>query len=331
VKVLVTGGAGYIGSHAVRELLEAGHFVTVLDDLSKGHRAAVPPDVPLVEGDLGDAEALQQALQGVDAVMHFAGLLSVAESVADPAPYYRTNVAKGLDLLAAMRAAGVERIIFSSTCATYGVPRQVPIDETHPQDPINPYGATKRAFERALEDHARAGRLRAIALRYFNAAGCHPDGSLGEDHRPEEHIVPRAIDAALGRAPALTIFGDDYETPDGTCIRDYVHVQDLARAHLLALDALGKAPADVRYEAFNLGTETGHSVREVAAAVGRAAGVEVPVRMGARRKGDPPRLVASAKRVRERLGWQPRHAGLEPIVETALRWRRAHPRGYDPA
>jgi UDP-glucose-4-epimerase GalE len=333
VKVLVTGGAGYIGSHAVRELLEAGHFVTVLDDLSRGHRAAVPPDVPLVEGDLGDTGALGRALAGVDAVLHFAGLLSVAESVADPTPYYRTNVAKGLELLAAMRAAGIERIIFSSTCATYGVPRQVPIDESHPQDPISPYGATKRAFERALQDHARAGHVRAVVLRYFNAAGCHPDGSLGEDHRPEEHVVPRAIDAALGRAPALTIYGEDYDTPDGTCIRDYIHVQDLARAHVLALDALGAGSAEppTRYQAFNLGSESGHSVREVIAAVSRAAGVEVPVRVGARRKGDPPRLVASAALARERLGWQPRHAGLEPIVRTALRWRQAHPQGYDPA
>jgi UDP-glucose 4-epimerase len=329
VKVLVTGGAGYIGSHAVRELLDAGHTVTVLDDLSHGHRAAVPEDVPLVEGDLGDAEALREALAGADAVMHFAGLLSVAESVADPAPYYRTNVAKGLELLSAMREIGVERIIFSSTCATYGVPQRVPIDESHPQEPISPYGATKRAFERALADHARAGRVRAVVLRYFNAAGSHPDGSLGEDHRPEEHIVPRAIDAALGRAPALVIYGDDYDTPDGTCIRDYVHVQDLARAHVFALDALARSTSsEGSYQAFNLGTETGHSVREVIAAVERAAGAKVPARVGARRAGDPPRLVASARLSRERLGWAPQ-SSLDVIVETALRWRRTHPRGYD--
>jgi UDP-glucose-4-epimerase GalE len=290
----------------------------------------VSPDVTFVEGDLGDAAALAEALAGADAVMHFAGLLSVAESVADPAPYYRTNVAKGLELLSAMRAGGVDRIIFSSTCATYGVPVRVPIDESHPQDPISPYGATKRAFERALMDHARAGNVRAVVLRYFNAAGCHPDGSLGEDHRPEEHLVPRAIDAALGRAPALTIFGDDYDTPDGTCIRDYVHVQDLARAHVLALDAIDHPiTPETRYQAYNLGTETGHSVREVVSAVERAAGVAVPVRVGARRPGDPPRLVASAQLAGERLGWQPKLLGLEPIVETALRWRRANPRGYD--
>jgi UDP-glucose-4-epimerase GalE len=329
VKVLVTGGAGYIGSHAVRELLEAGHRVTVLDDLSRGHRAAVPSDVPFVEGDLGDAGALHDALAGAEAVLHFAGLLSPAESMADPAPYYRTNVAKGLDLLAGMRAAGVERIVFSSTCATYGIPARVPIEEDDPQGPISPYGATKRAFERALFDHARAGRVRAVVLRYFNAAGGHPDGSLGEDHRPEEHVIPRAIDAALGRAPGITIYGADYDTPDGTCVRDYVHVQDLARAHVLALEAVDTPPVpDTRYQAFNLGTETGHSVREVISVVERGAGVRVPTRVGARRAGDPPRLVASAKRSRERLGWQPRY-GLDDIVDTALRWRRAHPMGYD--
>ena len=329
MKVLVTGGAGYIGSHAVRELLDAGHTVVVLDDLSRGHAAAVPEGVPLVEGDLGDASALEEALAGVDTVMHFAGLLSVAESVADPAPYYRTNVAKGLELLAGMRAAGVGRMVFSSTCATYGIPQRVPIEEGDPQDPISPYGATKRAFERALTDHARAERVRAVVLRYFNAAGCHPDGTLGEDHRPEEHIVPRAVDAALGRGPGLTLYGDDYDTPDGTCIRDYVHVQDLARAHVLALDALDHPLTPVtRYEAFNLGSGSGHSVREVIAAVEKACGRPVPVRVGGRRPGDPPRLVASARLARERLGWQPGH-DLQAMVETTLRWRREHPGGYE--
>jgi UDP-glucose-4-epimerase GalE len=309
VKVLITGGAGYIGSHAVREFADAGHQVVVLDDLSRGHRAAVPPNVPFVEGDLGDAVVLRKALAGVHAVVHFAGVLSVAESVADPAPYYRINVAKGLELLAAMRAAGVERIIFSSTCATYGLPVRLPMDETHPQDPINPYGATKRAFERALIDHAQAGGLRAVALRYFNAAGCHPDGSLGEDHRPEEHVIPLAIDAALGRGPALTIYGDDYDTPDGTCIRDYVHVQDLARAHVLALDWLSAPPRSVpAFQPFNLGTETGHSVRSVVDTVGRVTGRPVP----------------------SRVGGKPALTELGEIVETALRWRLPHPEGYAP-
>jgi len=214
VRVLVTGGAGYIGSHGVRELREAGHEVAVLDDLSCGHREAVPGDVPLIDADLADASALRRGLEGVDAVIHFAGLLSVGESVRDPASYYRVNVVKGLALLDAMTAAGVRRIVFSSTCAVYGVPVRVPIDEDHPQDPINSYGATKRAFERALMDYARSGLLRAVALRYFNAAGCHPDGSLGEDHRPEDHLIPRAIDAALGRAEPLHVHGEDYDTPD---------------------------------------------------------------------------------------------------------------------
>jgi UDP-glucose-4-epimerase GalE len=326
VKVLVTGGAGYIGSHAVRELLDAGHAVTVFDDLVKGHRGAVPAGVPLVQGDLGDRAAVRRALDGAEAVMHFAALLSVSESVRDPGAYYRNNVVKAIGLLEETLAAGVRRIIFSSTCATYGMPVRVPMDETHPQDPINPYGASKRAFERALQDHAAAGLLRAVALRYFNAAGCHPDGALGEDHRPEEHLVPLAIDAALGRGQGLVIHGDDYDTPDGTCIRDYVHVQDLAVAHVQALGVLDAGPA---YRVYNLGTETGHSVREVIAAVERVAGQRVPARVGPRRPGDPPRLVASAALARRELGFRCAHS-LDRIVETALRWRAAHPEGYGP-
>ncbi|MBI3932147.1 MAG: UDP-glucose 4-epimerase GalE [Acidobacteria bacterium] len=325
MKVLVTGGAGYIGSHAVRELQAAGHGVTVLDDLSKGFRAAVPSDVPLVAGDLADPGALDRALEGADAVMHFAGLLSVAESVSQPTTYYRTNVAKGLALLEAMIARGVRRMIFSSTCASYGMPVRVPMDEAHPQDPINPYGASKRAYERLLLDHARAGLVQAVALRYFNAAGCHPDGSLGEDHRPEEHLIPLAIDAALGRRPGLTIHGDDYDTADGTCIRDYIHVQDLAKAHVLALGALDHGEP---FRAFNLGSEHGHSVREVVLSVERVSGRAVPATVGPRRPGDPPRLVASAVRAREALGFRPAFTELDGIVETALRWRRDHPEGY---
>jgi UDP-glucose-4-epimerase GalE len=224
-----------------------------------------------------------------------------------------------------MDEAGVQRLIFSSTCATYGMPVRVPMDETHPQDPINPYGRSKLAFEGALRDVARAGKLRAIALRYFNAAGCHPDGSLGEHHDPEEHVIPLAIDAALGRRPALTVYGEDYDTPDGTCIRDYIHVQDLARAHVVALEALDGGDA---YRAFNLGTETGRSVREVLQSVERVAGRAVPSQVGPRRPGDPSRLVASARKIREELGFTPRLAELDTIVETALRWREAHPRGY---
>jgi len=223
-----------------------------------------------------------------------------------------------------MAAAGVRRMVFSSTCAVYGNPVRVPMAEDHPQDPINPYGATKRAFERALLDHGRAGLLCAVALRYFNACGCHPDGSLGEHHDPEEHLIPRAIDAALGQAPPLVVYGDDYPTPDGTCIRDYIHVQDLARAHVaaLALDA-GEA-----FRAFNLGTGRGHSVREVIGAVERVSGRRVPSEIGPRRPGDPPVLVAAADRVRAATGFAPSWLDLEAVVETAFRWRRDHPHGY---
>lgn len=325
MKVLVTGGAGYIGSHAVRELVEAGHSVTVLDDLSHGHRAAVHREARLVQGDLGDPALLATALEGAGGVVHFAGLLSVAGSVADPAAYYRTNVVKGVALLDAMVRASVPLIVFSSTCATYGIPSTPAMAEDHPQLPINPYGATKLAFERALSDYAAAGALRAVALRYFNAAGCHPDGTLGEDHRPEEHIIPRAIAAALGAADGLRIYGDDYDTPDGTCVRDYVHVQDLARAHVAAL-----APSREAFRAYNLGTGRGHSVREVIDSVSRVAGREVPAAAGPRRPGDPPVLVAAVARARAELGFQPKWPELDAIVETSVRWMRDHPAGYGP-
>jgi len=324
VRVLVTGGAGYVGSHAARELLEAGHEVSVLDDLSTGHREAVPAAARFVLGDLGDAEALRQALEGAGAVMHFAALAYVGDSMRDPASYYRTNLGKGLALLWAALGAGIERFVFSSTCATYGDPVRLPMDEGHPQQPINPYGATKLAFERALRDHGLASPLRAIALRYFNASGAHPDGSLGEHHDPEPHLIPLAIDAALGRRPGLTIFGDDYETPDGTCVRDYVHVVDLARAHVQALAALDSGPG---FRAYNLGTERGSSVREVVEAVARVSGRSVPASVGPRRAGDPPRLVASSARAKAELGFSPRYS-LEDSVESAFRWRLAHPQGY---
>jgi UDP-glucose-4-epimerase GalE len=322
MKVAVTGGAGYIGSHAVRELRDSGHDVVVLDDLSAGHRSAVPSDVTLVEGDLGDRAALGRFLEGAEAVIHFAGLLSVGQSVSAPGRYYQWNVVKGLALLDAMHAFGVKRLVFSSTCAVYGVPVRVPIDETHPKDPINPYGASKLAFERILLDHARAGQLRAIALRYFNAAGCHEDGSLGESHDPEEHLVPLAIDAALGRRPALTILGDDYPTPDGTCIRDYIHVQDLARAHVLALESVVRGDGEP-FDVFNLGSGTGYSVKQVIEEVGRVAGKPVPATVGPRRAGDPPQLVAAPAKAREKLGFATTR-NLGAIVETAYRWRREH-------
>jgi UDP-arabinose 4-epimerase len=264
----------------------------------------------------------------VEAVLHFAGLRSVGESLSDPLAYYAANVTKGLTLLEAMAQAGVGKIVFSSTCAIYGTPLRIPLDEDHPQEPISPYGASKRAFERALLDLARAGRLRALSLRYFNAAGCHPDGSLGEDHRPEEHLIPLALDAALGRLPPLTVNGDDYDTPDGTCIRDYIHVQDLAQAHVLGLGALSGGAA---FQAYNLGSESGHSVRDVLRSVERVVGRSVPSRVGGRRAGDPPRLVSSAARIRQALGFRPAHVELDGIVETALRWRVDHPQGYGAA
>jgi UDP-glucose 4-epimerase len=259
--------------------------------------------------------------------MHFAALLSVAESVANPRPYYKINLVKGLAMLEAMEAASVRRLIFSSTCATYGLPVRVPMDETHPQDPINPYGSTKRAFERALIDHGAIGVVRSVALRYFNAAGCHRDGSLGEDHRPEEHVIPLAIDAALGRRPGLTIYGDDYDTPDGTCIRDYIHVEDLADAHIRALDVLGKS--DVRTLALNLGTGVGSSVLDVIKATEAVAGKPVPYEVTARRPGDPVTTYADPTHAESLLGWRARQ-GLAEIVETAYRWHAStvgHPAG----
>ncbi len=326
MKVAVTGGAGYIGSHAVAELLSRGHQVTVIDDFSAGHRAAVPePAVQMIKGDIGDLGVMTRALANHDAVMHFAGLLSVGGSMKDPRSYFETNLVKGITLLDAAKAASVKRFIFSSTCATYGVPRG-PLTEDHPKEPVNPYGASKRAFEQVLEAYARIGQLRAIALRYFNAAGARCNGSLGEDHRHEEHLIPLALDAAAGRRGALTIFGDDYDTPDGTCLRDYIHVDDLARAHVLALDAVDRM--ETPFTAVNLGTGRGTSVREVIQAVERVTGTRVPHTVGPRRAGDPPALVAVPTRSRTVLGFEPAVASIDEIVETAWKWRQAHPQGY---
>ena len=325
--VLVTGGAGYIGSHAVKALRAAGHAVVVYDDLSAGHRAAVR-GVPLVEGDVRDAARLEAALRrhGASAVMHFAGLLSGEESVREPARYYDHNVRGGLSVLDAMRAAGVDRLVLSSSCAVYGNPVATPIDENHPTDPINAYGGSKLAVERALRDYGRAYGLQSIALRYFNAAGADPDGDLGEDHDPEIHLIPRALDAARGGAP-LRVFGDDYPTPDGTCQRDYVHVADIAEAHVRALDA--PAPGDGA-RVYNLGTGTPHSVREVIRSVERVTGRRVPVEAAPRRAGDPPVLFAAAGRIERDLDWRPTHTALDDIVATAWRWHERHPEGFGP-
>ena len=325
MKVAVTGGAGYIGSHAVAELVSLGHQVTVIDDFSAGHEAAVPKAARLVRGDIGDLTAMTEALAGQDAVIHFAGLLSVAGSMKDPRSYFETNFIKGLALLDSAKAAGVKRFIFSSTCATYGVP-QGPLTEDHAKEPVNPYGVSKRAFEQVLEAYARIGQIRAIALRYFNAAGARRDGSLGEDHTHEEHLIPLALDAAASRRGPLTVYGDDYATPDGTCLRDYIHVDDLARAHALALEAVDRTEAP--FTPINLGTGRGTSVRDVIQSVERVTGTRVPHSVGPRRAGDPPALVAVPERSRTVLGFEPAISSIDEIVETAWKWRKTHPQGY---
>lgn len=321
MNVLVCGGAGYIGAHMVRHLLDAGHEVVVFDNLSTGHRAAVE-GVPLVVGDVLDAAALDALLASTrfDAVMHFCARALVGESMAQPLDYYENNLVGTLRLLQAMRRHDVDRLVFSSTCATYGVPQSETIDEAHPQQPINPYGASKLMCERLLADAAAAHGLRSVALRYFNAAGAMADGSLGESHAPETHLIPNALRAVLGQVGPLQLHGDDYPTPDGTCIRDYVHVCDLADAHARALRWMD---AHDGAHVYNLGTEQGSSVLQVLAAVRRITGHEVPMQRGPRRAGDPPRLVADSTRARRDLGWRPQHSDLDTIVDTAWRWHQA--------
>lgn len=328
--VLVTGGAGYIGSHAVKSLVRGGERVVIYDDLSAGHREAARraggDATRLVEGDIRDTARVTAVLRDdrLDSVMHFAAWLSVGDSVRDPAGYYRNNVLGALSVLEAMVAAGATRLVFSSTAAVFGNPEETPITESHPTRPINAYGETKLAIERALPHYARAYGLQSVALRYFNAAGADPDGELGEHHDPEFHVIPRAIDAALGRG-SFQLFGEDYDTPDGTCLRDYVHVTDLAAAHLLALRALR---AGAESTVYNLGNGRPTSVREVTHAVERVTGRAVPYTTGPRREGDPGILFASSARIRRELGWQPQYEDVGTIVETAWRWRARHPRGY---
>ena len=326
MSVLVTGGAGYIGSHASKALKARGDSVVIYDNFSQGHRAATRHATTVVEGDIEDTATLVAIIKAhdVDAVMHFAAWLSVGDSVRDPAGYYRNNVVGALSVLDAMVATGVHHMVFSSTCAIFGTPETTPIHEDLPKRPINAYGETKLAIEHALPHYERAYGLRAIALRYFNAAGADADGELGEDHAPEIHVIPRALDAAMGRG-SFRVFGDDYPTPDGTCLRDYVHVNDLASAHLLALDALG---GGARSNAYNLGNGRPTSVRDVLASVERVTGERVPFELAGRRDGDPAALFASSDRIKRELGWSPRFEDLDIIVETAWRWRLAHPRGY---
>lgn len=327
MNVLVVGGAGYIGSHAVKSLLQAGHEIWVYDNLSRGHRAAVPPG-RLIEGEVADRAHLVEVLtqKRIDAVMHFAAFALVNESVLDPAIYYRNNVIAALELLEAMRQADVKRIVFSSTTATYGEPDAIPIAESTPQRPINPYGFTKLVIEQALADYAAAYGFAYAALRYFNAAGAHPDGTIGEDHDPESHLIPIVLQVALGQREQITIYGDDYPTVDGTCIRDYIHVCDLAEAHLRALDRLQPG----RGICLNLGTGRGTSVREIIEACRRVTGHAIPEVIGQRRAGDPPELVADAQRAATELQWQPKYTDVAAIVQTAWAWHRTHPRGYYP-
>lgn len=318
MRVLVVGGAGYIGSHMVKLLHQRGCEVTVLDDLSAGHADAVAGSY-LVPGDLGDAALLDRLCQTsrFDGALHFASYIQVGESVREPAKYYRNNVSKTQILLDAMTAHRIRGFIFSSTAAVFGEPRQCPIPESHPKNPLNPYGRSKWMVEQMLEDYAAAYGLPFTALRYFNAAGADPDGDLGERHDPETHLIPLALRAAAGRQPHLTVFGADYATPDGTCIRDYIHVTDLCEAHWLALQRLWDGGASTVY---NLGNGNGFSVRQVIETASAVTGRQLPVRYGPRRPGDPARLVADANRARAELGWEPRYADLREIIAHAWRW-----------
>ncbi|MCS6921095.1 MAG: UDP-glucose 4-epimerase GalE [Elioraea sp.] len=322
---LVTGGAGFVGSHCVLALLARGDRVIVLDDLSTGHAAAVPDGAVLVRGRADDPQALRRAfaMGPIDGVLHFAALSLVGDSMREPYRYLAENARVGLALIEAAVTQGVTRFVLSSTAALFGNPTRIPIDEDEPIDPGSPYGESKAWLERALLWAERIHGLKSASLRYFNAAGADPEGRLGEDHRPETHLIPLVLDAVAGRRPPLTVFGDDYDTPDGTCIRDYIHVADLATAHLLALEAIRER--SVRY---NLGNGRGHSVREVIAAAERVTGRPVPHVIGPRRPGDPPVLVASSDRIRRELGWTPRFPDLDTIIAHAWAWRQANPDGY---
>ena len=317
--ILVCGGAGYIGAHMAKWLAAAGHKPTVFDNLSTGHRESVRWS-ELIEGDVLDADALRRAFRGrrFDAVMHFCAFSLVGDSVKDPHAYYHNNVGGSLSLLGAMREAGVDKLVFSSTAAVYGMPEKSPIDESQPVQPINPYGWSKMMVERMLMDAASAYGLRSMSLRYFNAAGADPSGEIGESHHPESHLIPNVLKAAL-EGGTVNIFGDDYPTADGTCVRDYVHINDLAAGHMLALEHMEKHPGAHRY---NLGSDMGFSVKQVVEAARRITGKPIATKVGPRRAGDPPTLVASSAAVRRDLGWKPAFPEVESIIETAWRWHR---------
>jgi UDP-glucose 4-epimerase len=323
MKLLVTGGAGYIGSIVSKQLLDNGHQVTVLDNLERGHRAAIPAGAEFVLADLRDQPAVDDALaDGFDGALHFAALALVSESVSHPERYYGVNVGGTLNLLEAMVGAGVPRLVFSSTCAVYGQPDEVPIPETATPRPINAYGASKLAVDLMIRDFCTAHRLGAVSLRYFNVAGA--SGELGEDHDPETHLIPNILRVALGDAPAVQVYGTDYPTPDGTAVRDYIHIDDLAAAHLLALAGAREG----EHRIFNLGNGNGFSVREVIAAARAVTGIDIPAQEAPRRPGDPPNLVAAGALIRSELGWEPHKPGLEEMVGDAWAFAQAHPKGY---
>lgn len=321
MKILVVGGAGYIGSVCAELLLNERHTVAVFDNLSEGHRAAVDSRAEFFEGDLGALEPIQAVLANFqpDAVMHFAASALVGESMQNPSKYFRNNVANGVNLLDAMIATGVNRLVFSSTCAIFGPPERIPIDETLPKRPINPYGESKLAFEQVLRWYGEIHRLRYVSLRYFNAAGA--SENFGEQHRIETHLIPNVLKVALGQKPHVEIYGTDYDTPDGTCIRDYIHILDLSQAHIVALNSS-------KSDFYNLGTGGGTSVREVIDACRKVTGREIPVVEKPRRRGDPPRLIAASEKIQRELGWRPQFQNLEAIIESAWRWHQKFPIGY---
>ena len=324
MKLLVTGGAGYIGSVVARQLLDAGHDVTVFDSLERGHRAAIPDGAAFVQGDLLDPPAIGGALEGgFDGVLHFAALALVAESVSNPERYYRGNVVASLNLLDAMRANGVRRLVFSSTCAVYGEPEEVPIHEGVAPAPVNAYGASKLAVDGMIRDECRAHGLGAVSLRYFNVAGA--SGELGEDHEPETHLIPLVLQAAAGRREHVSVFGTDYPTDDGTAVRDYIHIEDLGEAHILGLE---RATNPGEHRIYNLGNGTGFSVRQVIDAARAVTGRAIAVKEEGRRPGDPAALVASSQKIRDELGWVPRKPWIETMIADAWAWHRAHPEGY---
>jgi UDP-glucose 4-epimerase len=326
MKVLVTGGAGYIGSHAVKELIDANHQVVVLDNFSHGHKLAVDDRAVTIKGDTAEPQLLNDILQnhGIEAVIHFAADIEVGESVTNPYKYYQNNFSHSLNLLHCMQESGVKKLVFSSTAAVYGNPAKTPIEETQIRNPINPYGRSKMMTEMAIEDFSRAHGLGFIILRYFNVAGAHPDGLIGEDHRPESHLLPRILKAAQ-TGSEVKIYGTDYSTRDGTCIRDYVHVVDLVKAHVLALDTLKEGTGEI----YNIGSQNGFTVREVISACEKVTGLKLKVLEEKRRPGDPDVLVASSHKIKTELKWQPLYPSMETIVSHAWNWHRKHPDGYD--